>query len=134
MQFAPENGAWAKADEVNFSDLLYTGQFGETPEFASLTWNVPTTTIDGKYKVRVKAECPSTESVTDPVEGVVSRDAPTVFGKPEPEDGVLDAGDNIAINFNENIDCSKLKDWSPIVKITDKPSLIKDQSLSLLNP
>ena len=108
LQFAPENGAWAKADEVNFSDLLYTGQFGETPEFASLTWNVPTTMIDGKYKVRVKAECPSTESVTDPVEGVVSRDAPTVFGKPEPEDGVLDAGDNIAINFNENIDCSKL--------------------------
>lgn len=116
LQFAPENGAWAFADEVKFSDLQYTGQFGETPQFTTLTWSVPSTMVDGRYKVRVKAECPSTESVTDVVEGIISRDAPTVFGKPEPADGVLDAGDNIAVNFNENIDCSKLNIESMALK------------------
>lgn len=118
LQFAPENGAWAKVGELNFKDDIYLSDSttGKTPQFAIINYDVPSVLPDGKYKVRIKASCPATESVTDPVEGVISRDAPTVFGKPQPSDGVLDPGDDISISFNENIDCSKLNVESMALK------------------
>ena len=116
LQMAPEDGAWAKMDVKKFSDILYSDQFGNTPLFSGMTWTIPPSMIDGKYRVRVKAQCPSTESVTPGVNGVISRDAPTIFGKAQPSDGILDPGDDISLTFNENIDCSKLNVESMTLK------------------
>jgi hypothetical protein len=65
---------------------------------------------DNTYDLRAVAVCvdPSTgstlaETATDVASGVIDMVRPTVFGTPQPSDGILSAGDDISIQFNENI-------------------------------
>jgi len=47
--------------------------------------------------------------VSDPVRMAVDTDRPRVQGSPEPADGVLAEGDDIALTFDEDVDCETLR-------------------------
>ena len=64
--------------------------------------------FDGNYELRARTVCESggqliSEYITPTVTGVKDMVAPQVFGKPQPENGILTGTDNIIIRFNEPI-------------------------------
>ena len=60
---------------------------------------------DGIYDVRAKSICLDDLLTTamQPITGIVDRIKPASLGAPEPTDGVLNMGDEVAVNFTENI-------------------------------
>ncbi len=60
---------------------------------------------DGLYDIRVALECTDALSYSKVSTGIIDRRPPEAFGLPEPRDGVLDPGDMISVEFNEDIDC-----------------------------
>jgi hypothetical protein len=68
---------------------------------------------DRNYDIRAKTVCelgPATfvETPTDIMSGIKDVKRPVVFGSPQPADGVLSAGEDIAIQFDETIEASLL--------------------------
>lgn len=60
---------------------------------------------DGNYELIVKSFCTDdSEFVADPVEGLIDRIKPKLFGMPQPSDGIVSAGNEISVRFNETID------------------------------
>ena len=64
--------------------------------------------IDGPYDIKSVATCqrPFSEPVlveSEVLSGIMDRQRPIKFGSPSPADGILDVGDEIQINFNEDI-------------------------------
>lgn len=60
---------------------------------------------DGEYDIRAKITCGEIVRYSETRIGIVDRTPPTVFGLPSPTDGILDAGDIISVDFDENINC-----------------------------
>lgn len=59
---------------------------------------------DGKYEIRAKSSCSNgTEFISDVITGSVDLNAPERFGTPLPIDGILGAGEDFKVSFNENI-------------------------------
>jgi hypothetical protein len=68
---------------------------------------------DRNYDIRAKTICelgPATfvETPTDIISGIKDVKRPVVFGSPQPADGVLSAGEDIAVQFDETIEASLL--------------------------
>ncbi len=63
---------------------------------------------DGVYDLRAVVECNVGRVYSDLVTGRVDRTAPGLFGIPEPEDLVLDSGDLVIAEFDEEINCLNL--------------------------
>lgn len=60
--------------------------------------------LDGNYQIRARSTCTNdTEFISEIITGLVDLSAPQLFGTPLPTDGILSAGEDLKINFNENI-------------------------------
>lgn len=73
-------------------------------------WNTANL-ADGEYEMRVKTNCQQpapngSVSYSETISGVIDRNNVALFGAPEPADGVLTNGENVVVNFNQQIDCS----------------------------
>lgn len=62
--------------------------------------------VEGTYELRASTLCPAGTFYSHRATGHIDRTAPFAFGKPEPADGMLDAGDEISVQLSENIDCA----------------------------
>jgi hypothetical protein len=58
---------------------------------------------DGNYEIRARTICTTTEFISEVITGRVDLHAPQKFGTPLPIDGILGAGEDLEVNFNENI-------------------------------
>ncbi|MGY8764891.1 MAG: hypothetical protein ACKVLE_09170, partial [Fidelibacterota bacterium] len=48
------------------------------------------------------------DGISEVITGLIDRNAPSVFGLPEPVDGILGANDLIRVAFDELIDCESI--------------------------
>ncbi len=71
----------------------------------SFNWDIVDNKLEnGTYEIRAVSKCTNdTEFVSDIISGTIELDAPVVFGTPEPIDGILSAGEDLKVRFNENI-------------------------------
>ncbi|MGK0254348.1 MAG: hypothetical protein ACI9OE_001848, partial [Mariniflexile sp.] len=59
---------------------------------------------DGNYEIRARSTCTNgTEFISAAITGRVDLNAPQKFGTPLPTDGILGAGEDLRVSFNENI-------------------------------
>ncbi len=59
---------------------------------------------DGDYEIRARSTCSNgTEFIADVISGSVDLKSPQQFGTPLPTDGILGAGEDLRVSFNENI-------------------------------
>ena len=93
------DGAWINIQEVLKSEL-------DNDVFKIVTWNTAGLQ-DGEYEIRAVTQCTGSQNagISTVIAGKFEREAPAIFGTPQPSDGVLDAGDEISITFNEPIRC-----------------------------
>lgn len=76
----------------------------------STFWDVSDLT-DRSYELKARAVCTDGSSTeTDYVTGVIDRVTPTVFGTPQPSDGILNPSDDISVRFNETIESGLVQD------------------------
>ena len=72
-------------------------------------WAVP----DGEYDLKAVTLCGALGDITrvssEIFSGIIDRETPHAFGAPQPSDGVLSAGDEIMIQFNEPINAGLLR-------------------------
>lgn len=79
---------------INSSDASFT-----------YNWDVVRNNIpDGEYEFRAISYCTDNiTTVSNISSGTVNLNAPMVFGTPKPTDGILNAGEDVTVRFNENI-------------------------------
>lgn len=92
---------WRLATSLNVGDLEGTTQFVQFPMPSTIN-------NDQTYQFRAVSVCQSgtNTSITnesDVIEVVKDMERPQVLGNPNPSDGILDAGDEISVTFNEDI-------------------------------
>jgi hypothetical protein len=59
---------------------------------------------DGQYELRAMSTCSNgTTFISDVVKGTVDLNVPVQFGTPTPTDGILGPGEDLRLQFNENI-------------------------------
>lgn len=77
-----------------------------TQKYFDYTFNV-SALEDGDYELRAVANCGNSIGMnySKTYKGRIDRKSITLFGKPSPSDGVLNAGENISVDFNEPMDC-----------------------------
>ena len=66
-------------------------------------WKPP---ADGLFEVRAFTSCPLGTTYSEPFPGVADTKRPEPFGTPQPADEALALGDDIAVTFDEDIDCA----------------------------
>ncbi|PKH66898.1 laminin G [Flavobacterium sp. ALD4] len=60
--------------------------------------------LDGDYEIRARSSCTNdTEFISEVITGRIDLHAPQKFGTPLPIDGILGAGEDLRVSFNENI-------------------------------
>lgn len=124
LQFRNSNGdgAWINIGTPEESDI-YNGNWKDydalpdpkpftlQPNFTQFFWNT-VGLADGYYEIRAVAECTGDASdkpgFSQIIKGKIDREAPTLFGVPQPSDGVYHVGDEISFTFNQDVDCNKL--------------------------
>lgn len=81
-----------------------------------LKWNVGLGVADGRYEIRAMADCEFmsnapedyNERATPILSGIIDRRAPRQFSLfPNPASGTYAAGDDISLEFNEELDCNR---------------------------
>ena len=103
------------------------GETGRTPIYY-FVWDITNENVpDGDYEIRAIATCGDIEVITfsNVVSGTINRSQVQLLGTPEPSDGIWTTGDEIAVVFNKNMDCTLFDDpdfiadnFSLIVKST----------------
>ena len=105
----PGDGSW-----INIVELPII-EFANNPVFKIVQWDM-TELKDGDYEVRAVADCGGTiggdlsPGISEVIFLTKETDPPSLFGTPEPSDGLLTVGDEISITFNEEIQCNKIFD------------------------
>ncbi|WDF57983.1 T9SS type A sorting domain-containing protein [Flavobacterium sp. KACC 22758] len=73
----------------------------------SLTYNFDIAALklaNGNYQIRARSTCTNnTEFISEVISGLVDLSAPQLFGTPLPTNGILSAGEDLKVSFNENI-------------------------------
>ena len=99
LEFAPQNSnAWNTIKAFSPAEL----SDGNNGTF--FTWQVANLP-DGAYKLRAKVDCDGGATYSEKKVGIIDRNAPTVFGIPEPADGVFEEGDVVSVTFDEPVNC-----------------------------
>ncbi len=89
------------------------------PEYTTFFWDV-SDLPDGNYELRAVNDCGSQGVNYSPVAaGIIDRRALIVMDTPQPADGILNLGENIAIRFSGDIDCGRV-DPEKNVRLTDQ--------------
>lgn len=114
LQISPKNEfAWSIAAEWQASSL------STAAEGTVAIWTV--NELDGDYDLRLRADYGDGDVYTDVMSGKIDRKAPEIFGIPEPADGELNAGEVIAISFDEPIHCFALNPQNVVfTSLTDQ--------------
>ncbi len=60
---------------------------------------------DGEYDIRLKLVCGSSSIFSERASGIIDRQGPSVLGLPEPTDDDYESGDDISVEFDEEISC-----------------------------
>jgi len=69
--------------------------------------------VDRNYDIRLKTSCADgSQTETEPFSGIKDMKRPKVFGTPQPADGILSAGDELQIQFNEPIESGLLTPYN----------------------
>ena len=99
-------GDWFTAVSLSRDSLISLGE-----DFAIVIWNLsPSIVPDGEYDLRSVAKCggDTPDGISQTITGLIDRNAPNVFGLPEPVDGILGPDDLIKITLDENVDCEAI--------------------------
>ena len=96
------DGAW-----INIAEVLKAALDNDV--FKIVKWGTAGLK-DGEYEIRALTQCIGglNAGISTVILGRFERQAPEVFGTPEPIDGVFSIGDEISITFNEQIKCDGL--------------------------
>lgn len=108
------NGDWFVGYTVPKDSLI--------DDYVLMPWNIsPTIVIDGTYELRARAIC--TEGMvpgSSPIiTGMIDRNPPSVLGAPQPADGILNLDDEIAIIFNEDVECGAISVGAGHITLTN---------------
>ncbi|MCG6191088.1 LamG-like jellyroll fold domain-containing protein [Maribellus maritimus] len=133
----------ADPDWIAMEDLFVVAEEDqlEIPgNYTALEWDL-SGYPDGEYNLRAKTYCgynPEGNEIFDLSEvwnGVVDRQAPQVFGTPQPADGILSPDDDVIIEFNEDIYGAKLSELAnfDIRGVLNGTDLRHDVSLGFRN-
>lgn len=97
----------------------------------SYSWDIADQNLaDGDYEIRARSFCSDGTSFTSEIiNGSVDLNAPKRFGTPLPIDGVLGAGEDLRVSFNENIFFNSLASQIQILGQTNQASI--DHNVSL---
>ena len=94
----PSSVDWSRGFEVLHSVLL------THPRYYTSSWDVESL-ADGVYQIRAGAvDSLHATYYTEAITGFIDRCSPTVWGLPQPSDGLLQLGDVISLTFTEDID------------------------------
>ncbi|EGD77107.1 hypothetical protein PTSG_07442 [Salpingoeca rosetta] len=108
------SSVWLLARDIDGNTLdlrLMENEYG----YVTIYWDVSGIT-DGDYELRIRAQCTASinevpdgidEQYSSTATGVIDRSAPQVLGYPEPADGEYSPGDEIAFEFDEDVQCAK---------------------------
>ena len=109
MSWYPDTTASAYQDNNGAKDILEAST-------VSFNWDISALT-DRAYQLRARAVC-TDGSVTesDYLTGLIDRVTPVVFGAPSPSDGILGAGEDLSIRFNEELEAGLVKDHNISVR------------------
>ncbi len=90
-------------DLINKDDIEDT-LFIDDASSVSYEWDMSALS-DREYEIRAVSYCDNeVNSYSEVMAGMLDADAPQLFGTPEPADGILSNGEDIAILFNEEIE------------------------------
>ncbi len=114
MQYKqPADTDWMPGFEIPRDSLSAGAHYIEYP------WN----TIglpDGTYQIRAGAtDNVRTPYYTETISGTIDRHGPVVLGLPQPADGIMQLGDEIAVTFNEKIDPQTVLYENIVVEVLD---------------
>lgn len=100
-----------------------------SPQSVPFSWNVADI-ADGAYEIRAWTQCENVagKNYSLNTTGRIDRTSPVVFGTPEPADSLLSMGDNIAISFNEGIDCQSIDEGDITLTIVPGDTLVPIQT------
>jgi hypothetical protein len=106
---------WQDGPEIQKGDIL--------DKIYRLFWDV-SNLPDGNYEIRARANCGSGRGTTQStaLQGIIDRSSIGPYGSPTPSDGFLRQGQDIAVNFDSDIDCGFL---DPTPAYTPEISLIR---------
>jgi hypothetical protein len=114
LQYRRGSGDWFVARTIPSGELV--------DDYVIVPWDIsPSIVIDGTYELRGRAVCggglvPGTSPV---VIGLIDRNPPEILGAAEPADGILHPDDQIAIRFNEVVECGQIDVGAQHIKLTD---------------
>jgi|GEM_PF-427210 len=120
------NDAWINITNDNPKNYIPKGSLGDVYEV--YTWNTGGTPplSDGPYEIQAIAICDGgpigNPGYSHIIKGSIDREPPSIFGVPEPSDGVFNVGDEISFTFNQPINCSQ-KD---LIQDSQFPTLVKN--------
>jgi hypothetical protein len=109
-------GEWVSLPEVTLSNI------DKTKTFTNIPWLPGDPLEDGVYELRAFTRCKDGWGYSNVAVGTIDRNAPQVFGTPQPADGELSLGEEISITFNEPIDCGSISPDSLTLKYLDGPN------------
>jgi hypothetical protein len=97
----PYDPNWLTASEIPVSEL-------EGTDYIIVPWDL-SQMPDGEYEIRAG----TTDGVQEdyycqPLQGVIDRSSPELLNPPQPADGILSYGDQIAVQFTEFIDPDRI--------------------------
>lgn len=77
-----------------------------TPTYP-FVWDISSLNLpDGEYEIMAIANCATGGLVeSNKVRGTIARNVFSLFGVPEPADGLLSLGDEVSVAFNKQVDC-----------------------------
>ena len=115
LQYRPGTGGdWFEAAKIPKANLI--------DDFVIIPWGInPSVIPDNQYELRAVASCglALVPGVSPTVRGRIDREAPRVLGLPEPSDGILHPDDQIAIRFNEPINCEAINIGAGHITLTN---------------
>jgi hypothetical protein len=87
------------------NDVLTSMVIGSSEATLSYLFDIAALKLmDGKYEIRARSTCTNnTEFISDIITGRVDLNSPLRFGTPLPIDGILGAGEDLKVSFNEPI-------------------------------
>ncbi len=106
IEYSPAGvGSWSPLSVLMPDDLNpnspNTTNIGTETSYNFL--NIP----DGAYDLRLKLTCGSASLFSQRATGIIDRQAPLVFGVPQPLDDHYDSNDEISLAFDEEVVCSE---------------------------
>jgi hypothetical protein len=104
VQYRPSGG---DGNWINIAEIP-KDQLG--PIFQLLDWDL-TNLSDGAYEIRAITQCNNlslSPGISRVIRGRKETQAPSLFGTPQPADGVLSLGDEISVQFTKRINCNNI--------------------------